>query len=59
MELDSSDLDSQIRNKQKTVNDYQKTYNEYREDISNMNVISNKILVIDKYYLPFKIYKDN
>lgn len=45
--LDSSDLDSQIRNKEKTVssyqksiNNYQKSVNEYKEDITNLNVVS-------------------
>ena len=39
-ELDSSDLETQIRNKQKTVTNYQKTVNEYNEDIKNLNVYS-------------------
>lgn len=39
-ELDSSDLETQIRNKQKTINNYQKTVNEYTEDIANLNVYS-------------------
>lgn len=37
-ELDSSDLETQIRNKQKTVTNYQKTVNEYTKDISNLNI---------------------
>lgn len=41
-ELDSSDLETQIRNKQKTIANYQKTVNEYREDITNLNVYTNK-----------------
>lgn len=52
-ELDSSDLETQIRNKQKTVTNYQKTVNEYNEDIKNLNVYSDvsgyiKNLTIDK-----------
>ncbi len=39
-QLDSSSLDTQIRNKQKTVTSYQKSVNEYKEDISNLKVIS-------------------
>lgn len=39
-QLDSSSLDTQIRNKQKTVTSYQKSVNEYKEDISNLNVVS-------------------
>lgn len=41
-ELDSSDLETQIRNKQKTVTNYQKTVNEYNKDIDNLNVYTDK-----------------
>lgn len=41
-ELDSSDLETQIRNKQKTITNYQKTVNEYNEDIANLNVYTDR-----------------
>lgn len=39
-ELDSSDLETKIRNQQKTITNLQKTVNEYNEDISNLKVFS-------------------
>lgn len=41
-ELDSSDLETQIRNKQKTITNYQKKVNEYKEDIANLNVYTDR-----------------
>lgn len=38
--LDSSNLDTQIRAKQKTITNYRKSINEYNEDINNLNVYS-------------------
>lgn len=39
-QLDPSSLETQIRNKQKSITSLQKSVNEYNEDISNLNVIS-------------------
>lgn len=37
-ELDSSDLETQIRNKQRSVSNLQKNVNEYKKDVANLNV---------------------
>ena len=37
-ELDSSDLETQIRNKQRSVNNLSETVKEYKEDIKNLNI---------------------
>lgn len=39
-QLDPSSLETQIRNKQKSITSLQKSVNEYNEDISNLNVVS-------------------
>lgn len=39
-QLDSSSLETQIRNKQKSITSLQKSVNEYNEDISNLKMIS-------------------
>ena len=38
--LDSSNLDSQIRSKEKSISTYQKSINDYNKDIKNLNVTS-------------------
>ncbi len=40
-ELDSSDLDTKIRNKKRSVSSLSKTVSEYKEDVKNLNVHSN------------------
>ena len=40
-ELDSSDLETQIRNKQRSVNNLSETVKEYKEDIKNLNIYAN------------------
>ncbi len=49
-QLDSSDLETQIRNKQKSVTSLQDTVNNYQTDISNLNVVSN----VNGYISDFK-----
>ena len=46
-ELDSSDLESQIRSKQKSVTSLQDTVNDYSEEISNLNVKSTATGYVD------------